>query len=205
MKRSANRANYRAAAATEAVTLPDAQADHEWGLRHDALYRCQLSTRYHRRRERFFDWMDRATSAIALIGGSAAFAAATAARLGVVQIAAIAVTSAAAISLVLGFADKARRHAALAESYKRIEAEILRAGDYDYTEQQINAWRARIAETEAGEPPALRSLIVLCQNDIAAAANQHDKVTALVWYKRWFAQMVDFEINDKGKRPRQAA
>lgn len=203
MERGADEANHRAATSAEAVKMSDAQADHSWALRHDTLYRCQLSTRYHRRRERFFDWMDRATSAVALIGGSAAFAAA--AETNVVKLAAVAVTGTAAISLVFGFADKARRHAALAESYKRIEAEILRAGDYDYTERQINAWRARIAETEAGEPPVLRPLVVLCQNDIAAAANQHEKVTALAWYKRLFAQMVDFDVDDKSKRPPQAA
>jgi hypothetical protein len=48
-------------------------------------------------------------------------------------------------------------------------------------------------------------LVVLCQNDIAAAANQHEKVTTLAWYKRLFAQRVDFDVDDKSKRPPQAA
>lgn len=76
MERGADQSDHQAATAPEAVGLSDAQRDHLWNLRHAALYRCQLSTRYHRRRERFFDWMDRAANAAALIGGSAAFAAA---------------------------------------------------------------------------------------------------------------------------------
>lgn len=194
MERGANQPDHQAATAPEALGLSDAQRDHLWELRHAALYRCQLSTRYHRRRERFFDWMDRAANAAALIGGSAAFAAAT--QPGLVRWAALVVAAASIGALVFGLADKARRHAALAENFKRVEADILRAGDYDYTEPQVNAWRAQLAEIEAGEPPVLRPLVVLCQNDIAAAAGQHERVTALPWYKRVLGQWVDFEVNN---------
>lgn len=196
MERGSDQTDDRTAAAAEAVTsASDAQADHLWAQRHQVLYRCQLSTRYHRRRERFFDWMDRATNAVALIAGSAAFAGA--ANPQSVQIAAVAVTGAAAFSLVFGFADKARRHSALAEGYKRTEADVFRAGDYDFTEAQLNGWRARIAEIEAGEPPALRPLVVLCQNDIAVAANQMKLVTKLPLHHRLLAHFVDFDVLDK--------
>lgn len=35
---------------------------------------------------------------------------------------------------LFGFADKSRRQAVLTEGFKRIEADILRAGDYDFSE-----------------------------------------------------------------------
>lgn len=203
MERGADQTDNRATPAPEAVKVSEAQADYLWGLRHQALYRCQLSTRYHRRRERFFDWADRAANAVALVGGSAAFAAATQPEL--VRWAALGVAAASVCALVFGFADKARRHAALAESFKRIEADILRAGDYDFTEAQVNAWRAQLAETEAGEPPVLRPLVALCQNDIAAAAGQPHRMTTLPWYQRALAQVVDFEVNtEKQDRPQAA-
>lgn len=198
MERGTDQANHRTEAAPQEVTISEAQADHLWGVRHHALYRCQLSTRYHRRRERFLDWMHRATSAAALIGGSAAFAAAT--QPAVVRWAALAVAVTSVCALVFGFADKARRHAALAESYKRIEADILRAGDYDFTEAQVNGWRAQLAETEAGEPPVLRALVVLCQNDIAGAASEPQKITDVPWHQRLFAQVIDFDVNTKAER-----
>lgn len=193
MERGTSEAGNDAGAQAQALGMSDEQADHLWGLRHRALYRCRLSTLYHRRRERFFDWLDKANNAVALIGGSAAFAAA--ADPAAVSIAALAVTVAGAMALVFGLAEKARRHAALAESYKRIEAEIVRAGEYDFTEAQVNGWLARVAETEGAEPPPLRPLVVLCQNDIAVSSNQLDKVTELPAYQRWLAQWVDFEVN----------
>lgn len=166
-------------------------SDYIWTKRFEVLYRCALSSRYHRRRERFFEFFERATNASALIGGSAAFAAATNAEL--VKIAAAVVASTSVVGLVFSFADKARRHASLAECYKRIEAEILRHGDFDYTEEQVNNWRAMIAETEANEPPTLRTLVSLCQNDLAIAANQPEKFVAQPFIKRALAQYFDIE------------
>lgn len=162
-----------------------------WEKRHDVLYRCALSSRYHRRRERFFDLLDRATNAAALIGGSAAFAAA--ADTSLVKVAGAAVACTGALALVFSFADKARRHASLAEDYKRVESEIMRCGDFDYTETQVNAWRSRIAEIESVEPPTLRTMVSLCQNDIALAANQPEKVIPQPFIKRVLAPFFDIE------------
>lgn len=100
------------------------------------LYRSQLSAQYHRRRERFYDWLHRASLAVALFSGSTAFAAA--AHPMIVQMASTAVALATTVALVFGFSDKARLHAQLAEQFKRIEADVYRAGDYDYTEAQVN-------------------------------------------------------------------
>ena len=179
-----------------ATNSSEAVADHLWEERYQVLYRSRLSSMYHRRRERFYDWMDRTSTAVALFAGSAAFASATNPH--IVQIAGAIVTFAAAVSLVFGFADKARRHATLAESYKRIEAEVYRVGDYDYTEAQINAWRSMIAQAETNEPPILRPLVILCQNDIAVSSNQLDKVSKLAWHKRLLAHFFDFDVTPDG-------
>lgn len=187
MECRADTENNEPTAQTEAV----ADGAYLWGKRHSALYGCALSSRYHRSRERFFDYLDRAANAAALIGGSAAFASASDADL--VRAASAFVTFAAIISLVFAFAAKARRHASMAEQYKRIEADILRIGDFDYTEEQVNSWLARIAETEATEAPTLRTLVSLCQNDLAIAANQPEKVIEQPWLKRLLAHIFDIE------------
>ena len=163
--------------------------DHLWEQRYQILYRCRLSARYHRRRERFFDLMGRFATAIALFSGSAALAAAGTPW--AVQIAAVMVVFSTILSLVFGFSDKARQHSTMAESYKRIEAEMHRAGDYDYTERAINIWKSQIAEIESGEPQTLRTLVTLCQNEIAAAENQPDKIIPVPMLQRMFAHFFD--------------
>lgn len=197
MERGACETDGRAAAKAEEVGgMSEAQRDFLWDVRDHVLYRSGLATRYHRRRERFFDILDRATRAVALIGGSAAFAAA-AKQIELAQWAGLIVAVAGALALVFGFGEKARRYSGLAEAYKRLEADVLRVGAYDYTEEQVNEWRARVAEIESGEPPPLRVLVVLCQNDIAVALNQPGKVTNLPLWKRVLGQVMDFEINEK--------
>lgn len=182
-----SRADDQPAPTTEAV------ADHLWEMRHQTLYRSQLSAQYHRRRERFYDWLHRSSLAVALFSGSAAFAAA--AHPALVQTAGALVALATLVALVFGFSDKARLHAQLAEQFKRIEAEVYRAGDYDYTEAQINEWRARIAHAEAQEPPMLRPLVVLCQNDLAVSAGQYGRVRPLPLHQRVLAHFVDFDTS----------
>jgi hypothetical protein len=173
-----------------------------WKLREGTVYRCRLSSRYHRRRERFYDLADRITNAVVLIAGSAAFAAA--ANADFVKVAGLLAALAGATTLVFGFSEKARRHSGFASSYKLIESEILKVGDFDYTEEQVNAWRSRIAEIESGEPPALRALIVLCQNDIAIAEGEWGKFTQLPRHKEWFAHLVDFKVDEKSNEELQA-
>jgi hypothetical protein len=50
----------------------DAELDHAWTKRHDALYKAELSALYHQKRERFFELLDKLGKAAAVFGGSAA-------------------------------------------------------------------------------------------------------------------------------------
>lgn len=184
----------RAGTGTDIAANPPQEVSSEdfiWEKRHATLYRCALASRYHRSRERFFDLIDRVVVAASLIGGSTAFA--LAAQEHLVQWAGAAVAVASSLSLVFAFGEKARRHSALAERYKRVEAEIMRVGEFGYTEEQVNGWRAAISEIESNEPPTLRTLVSLCQNDIAIAHNQFDKVVNQPWRKRLFAHFFDIE------------
>jgi hypothetical protein len=172
------------------TTPTEEVADRLWKQRHEILYCCGLSVRYHRRRERFYDLLDKAVSAITLFAGSAAFVSAT--DPGVVQLAAALVAAVSYCALVFGFSNRARRYSELAAEYKRIESEVYQAGDYDFTERQINAWRARIAQVEVSEPMTLRALTILCQNEIAEVEKHPDMITNLLWHQRFFAHLFDF-------------
>jgi len=143
------------------------ETDYLWKRRHAVLYRVELSALYHQKRERFFDFCDRGAKVVSIVGGSAALY-----KLGVdevVAVAAAAITVVSALSLVLGFGEKARRHSELARNFKQVQAEMLRVGERDYTEDNLRDWEARVALLEATEPASLGVLVRICQNELAAA------------------------------------
>lgn len=161
-----------------------------WSQRHDVLYRVELSAIYHRKRERFFVLLDRGINALGVACGSVAMA--QIGGTGVAQWSAGIFTLAATLGLVVGLADLAKRHGALAADFARLEAEIMAAGERDFTETQLAQWSARVREIEVSEPRTLAALVNLCQNDLAIAAGHPDRVVALPWYQRWLAHLVDF-------------
>lgn len=165
----------------------DQEADYLWNKRHDVTYRVELSALYHQKRERFFDLCEKLSKVTALVGGSAALY--KVASHDAVSVIAGVITIASAFSLVVGFSEKARRHAELVRSFKQIQADILRKGDRDVDEADVSEWAARVASLEASEPPALGALVRICQNEIAGA--QGGEVRAIGWWRRPLAHLVD--------------
>ncbi len=167
------------------------EPDYLWNRRHAALYRIELSALYHQKRERFFDFCDRGAKVVSIVGGSAALY-----KLGtdeVVAIAAALITVVSALSLVLGFGEKARRHSELARNFKQMQAEMLRVGERDYTEDNLRDWEARTALLEASEPASLGVLVRICQNELASA--RPDGVRRPVGVLRWpLAHLLDLPL-----------
>ena len=163
---------------------------------HYTKERIEISILYHRKRERFFALCDRVAKACALVSGTAAFQALRSSTdhdgntwaLVIV----LAFTLPSLLSLCFGWGDMARKHASLAESFSRLIASI--SGTCNPTEKDLHEWNSQIGMIEAGEPAALTCLVSICQNQIAIAAGQFDKVSRLKWYQRWFAHFFDFSI-----------
>lgn len=168
-------------------------ADYLWKRREDLLYRVQLSALYHRKRERFLAFWDRAITAVAIIGGSAAFASLGGASFVKIAAGIVAVTS--TVGLVFGLAERSRRHSDLARQFLDLEARILRQGERDFTEDQLNQWDADRAQIETAEPPALGVLIVACQNELAQARNEFAHIHHLPWWQRLTMHLSDFRVN----------
>lgn len=169
--------------------MSDAQWEEQWAERDRTLSRIELSVLYHRRRERWFASRDRFVKAIAIIGGSVAFARVT--DDAVVQAAGAAIAIASTITLVFAFADRARLHSDLAARFSRLEADIHGEG-LSFVGADLARWRAQLAEIEALEPPALATLVRMCQNQQALARNQPHHVYRVRWYERLFANLFDF-------------
>ena len=167
------------------------EADYLWSKRHAVLYRVELSGLYHQKRERFFDFCDRGAKVVSIVGGSAALY-----KVGtdeVVAVAAAVITVVSALSLVLGFGEKARRHAELSRNFKQVQAEMLRVGEREYTEANVQDWEARVTLLEASEPAALGVLVRICQNELAAV--KPGSMPRKVGWWRWpLAHLLDLPL-----------
>ncbi|RKP43979.1 hypothetical protein [Trinickia fusca] len=162
-----------------------------WGKRYAVLYRCWLSRIYHQKRERFFDVCDNVTKAVAVVGGAASIAEIAAPNQFIVTAAAITVMS--ALSLVVGYAKKARSHADLAKAFTELEARVVAKGVFD--EQQVNAFEAEILRLEMNESRSLGALVRICQNEIAVARGNLQDVRPVSLWRRIWAHLYDFDMS----------
>ena len=127
---------------------------------------------------------------LSLIGGSAAVT--RIATTDLIIAIGLTIAIANALGLVMAYADRSRKHAELACSFKKLEGEIVAAGERDFTEQDLNQWEAKLREIEVGEPPELSTLIRMCQNEQALARGDLKRVYYIPWYQRVCAFWFDF-------------
>ena len=181
-------------------TQDEAERIFLWAERHNVLTKLEFSALYHLKRERFFELFDKISKAISVIGGSAALWKSTQQQGDIIQIIAVTITVTSALSLVLSFSDRARRHAEFARSYRKLLAEIHKKGKRGFTEYDVNQWMAQACEIEAGEPLALSTLVVICQNEITISNGQAIAVF-IPWWKRWLAHFIDMPQNKSNSAP----
>ncbi len=152
-----------------------------WNKRDTHLHTARVSTLYHRKRERFFDLLDKCTKAATVLAGASLLSELVKDHLPFV---AACISGAGLLSLVFGYSDRKQRHRELAESFALLCAEIEEAGEKSFTEAQLDVWAARIWSINAKEPPTLRSLAIICQNEISIADGHPAAVVPVSWYRR---------------------
>ena len=180
---------------TETSNAPDASA--AWSL----LFGVRRSVRYHMRRQRFFDRLDRVGALASLVAGSSTIVTLLASvdhRLVLAAAAATALAGASAVIFTPGL--RARQHNDLAREFLGLERDMVRAGDA--TSGRLAELTARRLEIEATEPPILRVLDAMCHNELLTALGvdegQRARVTRL---QRWLANWADFRADRLRKHP----
>jgi len=166
--------------------------DEESTEQHKLIYRAQMSRLYHRKRERFFALLDRYSKAFSLIAGTAVFSSLLT-TLEAKSFAGLAVAICTLPSLVFAWSDKSRLHSELAAEYVNIEADIASKGILEWG--SIDIFKSRLIAIAAKEPPELSALIRQCQNELAIAAEQTDKVFSLTLLERMFIHLFDMPKN----------
>lgn len=176
--------------------------DHAWERRSDLAYRAELNYRYHQKRERFLSSLDRFGQAAALIAGTGA-ASELLASPKAKALAGLAVAIVTIPTLVFGWADRARHHAQLRAEYVNFRADLEAAGVLD--SESLDKFAARLIRLNAQEPPALSTLVRVCQNEMAIAQGRPADVEPIAWYQRWLCHLVSFSVHDQSVARKPAA
>lgn len=156
-----------------------------WAQRGDRLSRVQLSSLYHRKREWFFDALDKSIKAIAVISASSALTPLVTGD-GVLAVQFFIVTT-GTIALVLDFSERARKHSDLAVRYAQVERDIASAGEIDFTTEDIRRWTVALYETQSAETATLRGLVQLCQDELDAAKGDKVPQENFAFWRRFSA------------------
>jgi hypothetical protein len=176
-----------------AQEFTDAELDHAFEKRCNALYKAELSALYHQKRERFFELADKLGKAASLFGGSAALW-----KIGeeeVVKSMAAFITASSALSLVFSFSERSKRHAELAQGFRTIISEILAKSEFEITPNDAGNWMSKVCALETKEPPSLSALTVMCQNELAIAKGAIDKLHPQSWITRVLAHFLDMPLS----------
>lgn len=172
---------------------------------HRLFFGVRRSIRYHNRRRRFFDNLNRWKTWLSLVFGSAAMATLLA-NIGptIPLIASILVAVVSASDLVIGSTARARLHTDLARRFIDLERKMVLCKDP--TDEDVRTWQAERLTIEADEPPIMRVLDILCHNElILAMGYERTELFYVPWYKRLLAPFVNISDEAIKKVNEQAA
>ena len=134
---------------------------------HCLLFGIRRSVRYHNRRRRFFDLVSKWSDALTAISGSGTIISVVSAKSGTLSVTLAAATAIlAAVNLVFDTKGNARLHHDLARQFTNVEKNLIKK---DLTRAQIDQAEADRLDIEAGEPPVLRVLDIICHNELSKA------------------------------------
>lgn len=168
---------------------------HDWNRRYLVLNQIQLSVLYHRKRERFFDSLERLMQAVVTASATGGVALLLAAQSDKTFELWFMATTAAVSMIQLAYAPgaHAKQHAQLATEFHNLWAEGIAIGE-EWTPEECNTLQSRALKIGAAEPPQLGAVVVLCENEIAMAAGQPSKVRALPIYMRLLKHLWNFDV-----------
>jgi hypothetical protein len=155
-----------------------------WERRCHVLYKVNVTGRYHRRRQRFFDLLDKGTKAATVLLGASLFGDLLKQNLPAV---AAAISSLGLMALVFGYSDRKQAHKELAEAALNLAAKIEESPIELLTDTVAGQWAADFQRLNAKEPPALKTLVIICEWEQSTADGHPGNVKRPSWPLRLFA------------------
>jgi hypothetical protein len=162
----------------------DEQFHDAWDRRCAAHYRAMVSLRYHRKRQRFFDLLDKWTKALTVLAGASLLAEPIRQAVPVV---AVAISGAGLLSLAFGYGDRKQAHKELADSFAFCAAAIEGTPGSALSASLVAEWESEVAALCAKEPPQLHTLVTICEREQSVANGHPEHIAAPPWPKRFVA------------------
>lgn len=173
--------------AASAPVVSDEIPDHVWNSRCDLSHRAYVTFRYHRRRQRFFDLLDKGTKSLTVALG-ASLIGDTLKRFA--PLVASAISLLGLLALVFGYSDKKQAHKELAEMAMQIVASIEKTPASKLNVDVLSEWSAEMARLNAKEPPTLKTLVTICEHEQSTAVGHGDHIKLPRWHRRVLADFV---------------
>nr|WP_295782188.1 hypothetical protein [Rhodoferax sp.] len=170
---------------TQTVTAgSDDQWHWIWEKRCAALHLAYVTYRYHRRRQRFFDLLDKGTKSATVLLGASLLGQSIKDHLPLV---ASAISGLGLFALVFGYSDRKQAHKELAEMAIKLAGDIERTVVGEITETAVGRWALEQSAINAKEPPPLKTLVIICEHEQALSVGQKDHVPQPNWMRRFVA------------------
>lgn len=158
-----------------------------WAQRCATLHCAWVQVRYHRRRQRFFDLLDKLTkSATVFLSASLLGQWLKDAQ----PFVASAISLVGLLALVFGYSDRKQSHKEIADMAAALVASIEQVPAGLLSADKTAAWRAEYAKLCAKAPPPLKTLTLICEHEQSCADGNPDHVTLPCLPRRFFANFV---------------
>ncbi|WP_205763659.1 hypothetical protein [Acidovorax sp. SRB_24] len=130
------------------------------------LHRAWVEVRYHRRRQRFFDFADKGTKVITLVLGVTLIGQQVQQRFPWVGSAIILVSL---LELIYSYSERRQQHKELSEASARLVADIEKVPVTALRSDDTALWAASYALLCANSPPPLKVLKMICEREQSIA------------------------------------
>jgi hypothetical protein len=151
------------------------------------LYKSYVTYRYHRRRQRFFDLADKGTKAATVLLGASLLGNFVKDQLPYI---ASAISGLGLMALVFGYSERKQSHKELAELTMQFISKVEEATPDELTDAIVGKWDAEFARLNSREPPALKTLVIICEHEQSAAIGHPGLIPLPRWYKRLTADFI---------------
>ena len=162
---------------------PDAY-ELRWQQRCELRNLALVTYRYHSQRQRFFDLLDKLTKATTVLLGATLFGEALKLHLPLVG---SLIAGLSLLALIFSYSDKKQVHKELAESAMLLAGDIDALPATSVSDASLTDWQTNISRINAKEPPALSTLVTLCEQAQATADGHPSHVPSPHPVRRFFA------------------
>lgn len=147
-------------------------------LRGDILHLSLAQLRYYKKREWFFDKVDKITRAITVVLGAALFGP----LVSYFKVVGAVVAFAGLLSIIFDYGGQKRFYQQLAEQTAQLVADIYT--NMEPNKKDTGQWQARLAKLDGQAPPPLVTLMTLCEiEQYKADGREAPKVDIGRWKK----------------------